>query len=44
MSRKQIASELNITEDTVGDHIKSIYAQFCVGGASQLAALFLRNQ
>ena len=40
-ARKTMA-QLHITEDTVGDHIKSIYVHFNVGSASQLAALFLR--
>jgi DNA-binding CsgD family transcriptional regulator len=44
MSRKEIATSLRITEDTVGDHIKAIYAHFGVSGATQLAALFLRNR
>ena len=44
LSRKEIASALAISEDTVGDHIKAIYAHFGVGGATQLAALFLRNR
>jgi DNA-binding CsgD family transcriptional regulator len=41
-ARKTIARQLRITEDTVGDHIKSIYSHFRVGSASELAALFLR--
>jgi DNA-binding CsgD family transcriptional regulator len=44
LARKTIAVRLSITEDTVGDHLKSIYAHFGVGSASQLAALFLRDR
>lgn len=44
LSRKAIASRLDISSDTVGDHIKAIYAQFGVGTSGQLAALFLRNR
>lgn len=33
-SRKQIASNLGITEETVGDHLKSIYRQYQVKSAS----------
>lgn len=44
MARKTIASRLGITEDTVGDHIKAIYAHFNVGSAGELAALFLRGR
>ncbi len=43
-SRKQIASNLGITEETVGDHIKQIYVNFQVNSAVELAALFLRNR
>lgn len=41
-TRKAIARQLGITEDTVGDHIKSIYGHFKVGSSTELAALFLR--
>lgn len=43
-SRKQIGSQLHITEDTVSDHIKSIYQHFDINSATELAAIFLRNQ
>lgn len=43
-ARKTIAHQLGITEDTVGDHIKSIYAHFRVGSVSELAAQFLRGR
>ena len=43
-ARKRIASLLKISEDTVGDHIKAIYAQFGVGSSTELAALFLRSR
>jgi DNA-binding CsgD family transcriptional regulator len=41
-TRKSIARQLRITQDTVGDHIKSIYNHFGIGSVSELAALFLR--
>jgi DNA-binding CsgD family transcriptional regulator len=41
-ARKTIARQLGIAEDTVGDHIKSIYGHFKVGSSTELAALFLR--
>lgn len=44
LARKAIARQLNIGEETVGDHIKSIYAHFGVGSAGELAALFLRGR
>jgi len=44
LARKAIARQLSISEDTVGDHIKSIYSHFAVGSASELAALFLRSR
>jgi DNA-binding CsgD family transcriptional regulator len=44
MARKTISSRLGITEDTVGDHIKAIYARFGVGSSGELAALFLRGR
>lgn len=44
MSRKTIARLLGIKEDTVGDHLKSIYTHFGVASSIELAALFLRNQ
>jgi DNA-binding CsgD family transcriptional regulator len=44
LPRKQIAKRLAIGEETVGDHIKSIYKHFNVSSASELAALFLRSK
>jgi DNA-binding CsgD family transcriptional regulator len=44
LPRKLIASQLGISELTVGDHIKAIYAHFEVGTAGELAALFLRGR
>jgi DNA-binding CsgD family transcriptional regulator len=44
LPRKQIAKRLAIGEETVGDHIKSIYKHFNVNSASELAALFLRGR
>ena len=43
LSRKQIASRLEITVDTVGDHIKKLYQHFGVCSHGELAAMFLRN-
>ncbi len=43
-SRKFIARQLGITEDTVGDHLKSIYQHFQVNSSNELAALFLRSR
>ena len=42
--RKRIAQDLAITEDTVGDHLKSIYQHFKVNSSNELAALFLRSR
>jgi DNA-binding CsgD family transcriptional regulator len=44
LSRKKIAGLLGISEDTIGDHVKAIYAHFGVGSVSELAALFLRGK
>ncbi len=44
LPRKTIARQLEITEDTVSDHIKSIYTHFGVNSAGELAALFLRSR
>lgn len=44
MPRKTIARRMQITEDTVGDHLKAIYAHFQVSSASELAAQFLRGR
>jgi DNA-binding CsgD family transcriptional regulator len=43
LSRKQIASKLNVTEQTIGDHLKALYKQFEVHSSGELAALFLRG-
>jgi DNA-binding CsgD family transcriptional regulator len=43
-ARKTIARRLDITELTVGDHIKSIYAHFGVNSSGELAAHFLRGR
>ena len=42
--RKMIAQQLNITLDTVGDHLKAIYVHFGVNSSGELAALFLRSR
>ena len=42
--RKLIASKLGIAEDTVGDHLKSIYRHFKVTSATELAAIFLKSK
>ena len=42
--RKVIAQQLGISEDTVGEHLKSIYTHFQVTSSIELAALFLRNR
>ncbi len=42
--RKLIASKLRIAEDTVGDHLKSIYRHFKVTSATELAAIFLKSK
>ncbi|KAA1260454.1 Bacterial regulatory protein, luxR family [Rubripirellula obstinata] len=44
LSRKQIASRLEISVDTVGDHMKQIYEHFHVNSAGELAAIFLRGR
>jgi len=44
LSRKEIATRLQITVDTVGDHMKKIYEHFGVSTTGELAALFLRNR
>jgi len=44
LARKTIARQLDITEDTVGDHIKSIYTHFGVNSAGELSAQFLRSR
>ena len=44
LSRKQIAHQMGITEDTVGDHIKAIYKHFQVRSATELAGRFLKSQ
>lgn len=43
-SRKMIAVQLGLAEDTVGDHIKNIYRHFQVNSATELAAIFLRSK
>ena len=43
-TRRSIALQLGITEDTVSDHVKAIYRHFHVGSASELAAIFLRGK
>jgi len=44
LSRKEIATRLQVTVDTVGDHMKKIYENFGVNTTGELAALFLRNR
>ncbi len=44
LERKQMAHQLNVTEDTIGDHIKAIYRHFSVGSAMELAAYFLKSR
>ena len=43
-SRKMIAAQMSLGEDTVGDHIKNIYRHFQVNSATELAAIFLRSK
>jgi DNA-binding CsgD family transcriptional regulator len=43
-TRKAIASRLEIAEETVGDHLKSVYRHFKVKSAQELAAVFLRSK
>lgn len=42
LSRKEIAAQLGISEETVGDHLTAIYEHFGVRTAGELAARFLR--
>ncbi|TWT42974.1 helix-turn-helix transcriptional regulator [Botrimarina hoheduenensis] len=42
LSRKEIAGQLAISEETVGDHLTAIYEHFGVRTAGELAARFLR--
>ncbi len=44
LPRQEIADRLQISVDTVGDHMKKIYEQFDVSSTGELAALFLRNR
>jgi DNA-binding CsgD family transcriptional regulator len=44
LSRKEIANQLQISTDTVGDHVKRVYEQFGISSIGELAALFLRNR
>ena len=44
LSRKMIATQLGISDDTVGDHIKNIYLRFGINSATELAAVFLRGR
>lgn len=44
LPRKTIALRLGISEETVGDHIKALYAQLGVNSSSELARLFLRGR
>ncbi len=44
LSRQEIADRLQISVDTVGDHIKKIHGHFDVTSTGELAALFLRNR
>lgn len=43
LSRKKIASRLEISEETVNHHLKAIYKHFDVQSATELSALFLRS-
>ena len=44
LPRKEIAARMEITVDTVGDHMKQIYEHFGVGSSGELAAIFLRER
>jgi len=44
LPRKEIAERLQISVDTVGDHLKKIYEHFGIKSNGELAALFLRNR
>ncbi len=44
LPRKEIAGRLQISVDTVGDHMKKIHEHFDVTSTGELAALFLRNR
>jgi DNA-binding NarL/FixJ family response regulator len=43
MSRKAIAKQLGISEDTVGNHIKALFDHYGVESAIELAAIFLQS-
>jgi DNA-binding CsgD family transcriptional regulator len=43
-SRKKIASRLEVSPDTVNDHIKAIFREFHVSSSTELAAIFLRGK
>ena len=43
MSRKHIATQLDLSEHTVDDHLKALYSHFNVRSVSELAARFLRR-
>jgi DNA-binding CsgD family transcriptional regulator len=43
MSRKEIATRLAISADTVGDHLKALYHHFGVTSAGELSARFLKS-
>jgi DNA-binding NarL/FixJ family response regulator len=44
LARKQIAQRLQISEETVANHIKMIFKHFQVHSAGELAALFLKGR
>ena len=39
--RKQIARKMNLSEHTVGDHLKAIYKHFAVNSRGELLAMFI---
>jgi len=43
-SRKKIASQMRISEETVNHHLKAVFQHFAVQSATELAALFLRSR
>ena len=44
LPRKEIAARLQITTNTVGDHIKKIHEHFNIRSSGELAAKFLKNR
>lgn len=40
-SRKQVASKLGISEHTVSDYLKTVYAKFSVNSRAELLSKFI---